>query len=818
MKKIWHYVFFILFITVSSVGGTQSHIILEMSDSKNTLDLKKINYDQVIQESSTLQKIEAQEGFEAHIVALQDRYLLKVGPFVSGDALALVYLHVRNDFPRAFIEEKKEELASSAPEIQYIDRKVIVEKEDETLWTALFGLAIIGILALFLSSDQLKNLKLKHAKIQKRQSEIEQKQSLLLEKMGEKIQTVALKNVNSEKKILETSLEEIDKEEIIEHIDEMKRHDEKLLRATYEMIDFLKIKSGNIVIKQEAFQLSNMLHKLTNSVSDALKSKEHTLKYHIHNDVTRYLVGDTDRIFQVLHNLLTDILSHQVQDEIILNIEVEDDEYLVFTLVNKNQYLTQTQIDKLFIPASWEEIQDKNKEFGFFVLNELISNMEGKFHIDSTKKHGTTYTFSLPYIQDVESKSHKGELQKLLLAKKAMVVDNTQEDAEILTGILESFNIDVAFKTSESLATHKPKLEGIDFLVIKAEDISKKVFNFFRSIDKALDIDIIVIHSIYEVDNSVEITSHISDAELFSPLIIGDVEEVLKQLCIKKDKKKKEEIREELSHFRIKDVAKVSRVDFQKFRAKKILLVEDNLVSQQVMGTILAASNLEIFREENGVQALRFLDERDDIDMIFLDIDMPVMDGFEAAKKIRQHPVYKDVPIVAVTGLGFNYEMEQMILAGINACIIKPFKVGQLYIALESYLEFNGEYKKVYRKAKKEKFHEAKGILDVTKGVSYVRSESFYREIVTQVGLALKNSEKHIKELIENQEIDKLRTFCIDALGLSSTIGANSFVVLLNNMLYEMNDVPNPTMKTYIKPYRDEWVKLDHEIKRYLKS
>ena len=817
MRSVGHYLVLLIFLSVVTVAKIpQNFIVLSSDKSKDTLAMDVGKYHKVMSESKVLQKVEEKEKFKTHIVTIADEFFLKIGPFKSGDALALVYLGMRTTFPKSFILEDISHEKSVPPQIQYIEKEVKVEKEDQTLWTALFGLAVIGILSLFLSSDQLKNLNKQHENIQERQTEIEKKQSLLLEKMGEKIQTVALKNVNSEKKLLETSLENIDAKEIKTHIGKMKKYDEDLLRTTYEMIDFLKIKSGNIVIKQEAFQLSNMLHKLTNAVVPALKSKNHTLHYNIHNNVTRYLVGDTGRIFQVLHNLLSDILEYKEKCEVVLSIEIKEEEHLLFSIVNKNQSLTDEEIDRLFIPTSWEEVQDTNKEFGFFVLKELISNMDGEFLIESNKKKGTLYELSLPYIQDVDNKSRKAELKKLLLSKKALVVDSDSQHAEILINILNSFDIDVMFKTSNSLAIQKPNLEGIDFLIIKAEDISQKVFNFFKDIDTKHDIDIIVINSIYEVNNSIEITSYIADVELFSPLIIGDVEEALKQLCIKKEKKKKDIIREELSNFRILDVAKVSRTDFQKFTAKKVLIVEDNLVSQQVMSSILSASELEVYKVENGIQALHFLEQHDHIDLIFMDMNMPVMDGFEATKKIRKHYKHKDVPIVAVTGLGFNYEMEQMVLAGVNACITKPFKVGQLYLALQKFLQQDG-LNDVYVEVKPRIYTEKKDILDVTKGIQYVRSYTFYKEIISQVLLALRNSDKLVKEMIQNDKLDELRVFCIDAVGLSATIGATSFVDVLNHMLLAMKSDEDALMGEFIFKYEKQWLLLEEEMKRYLK-
>jgi len=795
------------------VPGT--FIVLDSNKSEQILKVELGQFHKLMSDNKALHLLEKNEGFKVQIVTLNDTYVLKVGPFKGGDALTLVYLEMHSLFPSAFILEDVSYEKIQNPQVKYVEKKVLGEKEDQTLWIALFGLAVIGILSLFLSSDQLKNLRRQHSKIQKRQEDIERKQSLLLEKMGEKIQTVALKNVNNEKKLLAHSLENIDKEEIKEKISNMKKYDEDLLRTTYEMIDFLKIKSGNIVIKEEAFQLSNMLHKLTNVVAPILKENNHMLQYDINYDVTRYLVGDTGRIFQVLHNLLAHILEHKKPSEVTLNIGLREEEYLVFSMINKNQFLTEDEIDNLFIPGSWEEMQNTHKEFGFFVLKELIANMEGQFLVESYKKQGTRYEFTVPYIQDVDNKSRKVELKQMLVSKKAMVVDKNVKHAEILIGILNSFGIEVEFKTSKSLAIQKPHLNKIDFLIIKAEDISQKVFNFFKDIDLKYTIDIIVINSMFEVSNSIEITSYIADIELFTPLIIGDVEEALTQLCIKKEKKKKDIIREELSHFRILDIAKVNRADFQKFRSKKILIVEDNLVSQQVMNSILNASSLEVYKVENGIQALHFLEDHAHIDLIFMDMNMPVMDGFEATKKIRQHYKHKDVPIVAVTGLGFNYEMEQMILAGVNACITKPFKVGQLYIALQKFLH-QEKLSEMSVEIKTREYDEKPDILSVTKGIAYVRNNALYKEITSEVLLALENSDTLVQEMIEKNQWGALRAFCIDAVGLSATIGATRFVEVLNQMLLTLKEEEEVLMTEFSFRYEEKWIELEKEMKRYL--
>lgn len=815
MGKVWYFfICFFVLLTMSRAAVSQSYIVLATGKTKEGLAHEISKYEQEVNQNSVLQTINKTKPFQSLVSPNQGSHVLKVGPFEDADTLALAFLEFRLSFPHTFILEDITHEKMKAPEIRYIDKSIVMEKEDQSVWLALFGLGIIGILSLFLSSDQIKNLREKHKHIQSKQEEIEKKQSLLLEKMGEKIQTVALKNVDNETKLLETPLENIDTREIKNHIENLKRYDEDLLRTTYEMIDFLKIKSGNIVIKQDAFQLSNMLHKLTNAVAPSLKSKEHTLYYDIKGNVSRYLIGDTVRIFQILHNLLSDVLEHKEASEVILGIEIREEEDLVFTIVNTKLYLTPEEIDRLFIPNSWEEVQSKHKEFGFFVIKELIANMDGKFFIESHKKKGTRYELALPYIRDVDNKSHKKELIKVLSSKKAMVIDTDIQKAKILTEILNAFDIEVLFKSSKNLETHRPNLDDLDFLIIKSEDVSKKVFQFLKNIDQKQDIDIIVINNIFETDDNMDNITYISDAVLYSPLIVGDVEEVLKQLCIKKVRRKKDTRREGLKDFKILDVAKVSMSDFQKFTDKTILVVEDNFVSQQVMISILSASHLTVLKAENGKEALDILEENMQIDLIFMDMNMPIMDGFEATKKIRKNNKYKKVPIVAVTGLGFTYEVEQMILAGVDACIIKPNKLGQLYSALERFLspkQFTDTNKTIQKQIE----NENKRVLDISKGMSYVRSETFYNEIVAQILLALKNSEHLVRDMIQKDQLDELRSFCVDALGLSATIGATGYVVLLKDMLMEMKK-EEIFISQYIPQYKESWLELEKELKHYL--
>ena len=801
------------FLIINSFLCANEQFIMVMSNQNK----------QVVQEAENKIQKRVQEIVDkTNIVKLRDTYILKVGPFAHPQNLTLNFVKMREIFPESFIVD---EFKKSIPIIKKVKQIVYVEKEDETLWRALFGLALIGVIALFLSSDQLKNLKQRHVQIQKRQDEIETRQTLFIEKMGEQIQEVALKNVKEEKILLGTDLVKINQDTFKARIEALKKCDEDLLRTTYEMIDFLKIKSGNVVIKEEIFQLSGMLHKLTNALSPILQNKKHTLSYYIQPNITRYLVGDTGRILQVLRNLLSEVLAEEEGHDVILSIQIKDEENLIFSIINESQFLTKQGIEDMFFPCSWEELQERNKEFSFFVLKELISNMHGELFIESHKRQGTKYEMTLPYIKDIDNRDGKKKLQKVLATKKALIIDDNRDKAKNLIMILESFGIEIIFNTSDHLAKFRPDVSGVDFVVIREEDISKKVFDYFKAVNQNNSLDIVVIHNIFETDKVFDRAIHLASAELSQPLIIGDVQEILSELCIKKDKKKKRTITEELHHFRILDNTDVVRADFKVFKNKHVLLVEDNEVSQHFLSIILSASDLTIHQVSNGLEALLFLSEFPNVDLVLLDIDMPIMDGYEVASKIRADEKIKDIPIIAVTGLGFSSELEKMILSGIDHCIIKPFKIGQIYTALQGV--FNEGEVPLHQIKREEK----KDIVDTDKGLSYVGNILFYKEFIEQVLLTLRDSDSLISTMIKKNEIGKLRAFCVDAVGLSGTIGAVRFVSLLNEMLVmikikeerDSQDIllleeDEIILEQFIASYQREWLSLEDELKAYLQD
>ena len=762
-------------------------------------------------------------SWKTSVVKTENGYLLETAPFEDPKALTVAYLKLREKFPQAFIVMQAKEKTAEEGQVKtiktpvYIEKTVYIEKEDQTLWIALFGLGIIGIFALFLSSDQIRQMRKKYIQMQKRQDEIEEKQSYLVEKMGEQIQEVTIKSIQEEEKLLDINLHTVDPNEIKTHIENLKEHDEDLLQTTYEMIDFLKIKSGNIVIKEEPFQLSNMLHMLTNTVSSLLRIETRRLQYDIAPNVPRYIVGDGVRIHQVLCNLVAHTLESALDAKVKLNIEIVEGRTLVFDINNPTQLMDKEEIDRLFIPSSWEELQDSGTKYSFFVTNELVSRMGGSLVISSREKEGTRYQLRLPYIEDSKKQSKREALQKALKGKKILLIDHSVEEAKVLKNILEMLEAEVEFVASELFHQMKPDLHETEIVFLRPNDINPLNLHFFKTLHENKRIKIILVHNIFVEADLHFIVSEVADAELYKPVITGDVEEVLTQLYLKKKEKTPELIHDEekLKRFRIESKEDISRNVFREFSGKRIMVVEDNEVNQKVLTSILESADIKVYKAENGRQALNMLNRGTIVDLILMDMSMPVMDGFEATKKIKDEPLFRKIPVLAVTGLGFHHELERMQFVGVDACIIKPFKLGDLYEGLKRYLEVQTPLR-VSSDTTMHYYEPPKQILDVKRGVRNVHNGTFYREILQDVKETLEHSDKYFADLIYKGKIDELQAFCRDSLSLVDTVGAYQVAKIFKEILVFISIGERKSLIEYVPIYERAWRLLEKEIALYL--
>jgi CheY-like chemotaxis protein len=265
----------------------------------------------------------------------------------------------------------------------------------------------------------------------------------------------------------------------------------------------------------------------------------------------------------------------------------------------------------------------------------------------------------------------------------------------------------------------------------------------------------------------------------------------------------------------LKDTQGITRENFKQFSHLHLLIVEDNSMNQKILKGVFAPSGMSISIANNGLEALEEVKKNSELDLIFMDTNMPVMDGYEATKQIRKFRSEKMLPIIAIESIGFTRNTHE--IDGINAFLHKPFKIGQLYTALMAYTsQKQSTVKHVMHKLSKYEHNNV--VLDIQKGISHANTAIFYKEVLSETSMTLKHSDNVIESHIMKAEYKELKSFMLDTIRLSEIIGATGLRKILIEMMQTFDYKQKNKLQDYISLYKKELTLLKSEISEYLKT
>ena len=295
----------------------------------------------------------------------------------------------------------------------------LLKEEEYSLWVSLFALAIVSMISLFLSSEQLKELDKKHKIILEKEKELEKKQQFILEFMGGKIET-STKGIIKHRKILEKNVfETMDSSSLKEEIKKFQESESLLLDATHELIDFLKIKSGTLEIKNEPYKLSNVFNEMYSNLHNVFKKKSTELIYDIDLNISPVLLGDSRRLEQILTTLLNDAISRSHIGSIILKAEILENQKILINIHNPNKVMLDDEVKALLENYSLKEEYKSQEKLYIYIVYEMIKQMQGNLTVTSSEKNGTNYRIELPYeavdVEKITEKLNYSDIRVLLV-------------------------------------------------------------------------------------------------------------------------------------------------------------------------------------------------------------------------------------------------------------------------------------------------------------------------------------------------------------------------------------------------------------------
>ena len=255
---------------------------------------------------------------------------------------------------------------------------------------------------------------------------------------------------------------------------------------------------------------------------------------------------------------------------------------------------------------------------------------------------------------------------------------------------------------------------------------------------------------------------------------------------------------------------KIVKDDFKMFEGARVLVAEDNLINQKVIGGLLADTGVEIVLADDGQIALDILQQDSNFDIILMDAHMPRVDGFEATRLIRQNPDYDHILVVALSGDTASDDIKKMQDAGMEEQLEKPLRMDALYDIFYAYIDNSKESDEEYIEVLVTKELDGNKGLEICGG-----DEEFYNEILDEFIQTYTNSSNNLAKLLQAKQFKEADKLLLDIVGITANIGADN----LNNLAQKLKvSIQNPQDRKYLnilKDYHQHLVQLLKDIKKY---
>lgn len=466
----------------------------------------------------------------------------------------------------------------------------------------------------------------------------------------------------------------IDNTELVEsYLSKIAQSSDHLLSLINDVLDMSRIESGKMNLNECPEKISDIIHTLKSIVQVDIKSKN--IEFQINTDDVRdeAIMCDKLRVNQVLLNVLSNAVKYtQNGGKISLGIKERDsmkEGYALYEFVIKDNGMGMSKefLSKIFEPftrvknSTVSGIQGTG--LGMAITKNIVDMMNGRIQIDSEEGEGTTvkveFTFKLA--NSVSNPNH----YDMVRGRRALVIDDDMASCIGISKMLDGVGFEaqwcVSGKEAVFRAEESIKLkEHIDLFIIDWQMPDLNGIETARRIRKVVGSDAkLVILSAYDCTELEDEGKDIGIASYISkPLFPSDVYALLDKCYVQSTKKKKVEEKA------------------LQFEGKRVLLVEDNEMNLEIGTDILQNKGFIVSQAQNGKIAVEMVKNsaRGDFDLILMDIQMPIMDGYEATKAIRalDDEYLSKIPIIAMTANAYEEDRQAAMEAGMNEHISKP--------------------------------------------------------------------------------------------------------------------------------------------------
>jgi len=479
-----------------------------------------------------------------------------------------------------------------------------------------------------------------------------------------------------------------------DYLETVKMSADSLLTVINDVLDFSKIEAGKVDLEKIDFHPRDCVEGCLKTLAVRADEKGLELLCELAPDMPEIVTGDSGRLRQVLINLVGNAIKFTQKGEVVLRVQVEsktNSGYLLrFIVVDTGIGIAKEKLELIFDPFSQADTSTTRKYggtgLGLTISNRLVAMMGGKFSVESEIGKGSQFHFTIP-LGFPDKKPAESSLiahPESLAGIRVLVVDDNRTNLRILEGMLNHWRMraNCVLGGEDALRQLAEAQRAGDPFTLILTDSHMPAMDGFTLIEKIRQLPGASAAAIMMLTSA----GHRGDAErckelgvaayLLKPIRQSDLNQAIARVL---GARQHQEAIPLFTRFSLEDRA-------ERPHSLRILLAEDNSVNQRLARSLLEKRGHSVVVAANGREALDAL-EKQSFDLVFMDVQMPVMDGFEATAAIRKQERSGEsrLPIVALTAHAMKGDREKCLAGGMDGYLTKPIRPQELDEILHGY-------------------------------------------------------------------------------------------------------------------------------------
>jgi len=545
-----------------------------------------------------------------------------------------------------------------------------------------------------------------------------------------------------------------------EYIDIIEKSSDNLLNIINNILDLSKLESNKVELEHVIFDAVQEFDNTIDTFAVIASEKNIELNYYLDPTISRKLKGDPTKLKEILTNLLNNAIKFtdsggEIDIEIKKSISAQANNkvWIEFSVTDTGIGMSKKQLERIFQPFMQGDSSINRKYggtgLGLTITKQYIELLGGELKVESKEGVGSKFSFSIPIEElDTAKVDYKDKFNKLNIS-----IYKPQNENKLFNYLLNYFdyfgvNYNIFSNKDEILRLINNHTNDKNYsILIDVDHANADILNQLDQINK----EILVLISSLNKKDIVDRLNMPKERTLLKPIGFEKFINLLKHLT------KFEEVKD---------------VDTPTIHTKyngKALVVEDNIINQKLIVNILKSFGLDIDVADNGEIAVEKR-KVNDYDIIFMDIQMPVMDGIEATKQIKEYEESNSlphIPIIALTANALKGDRERLLKEGLDEYISKPIEMAELLYILHKFLsskstitfnETNSKSKEQEKAADKivKQEKEQKKEKQILIAKSFPLSAKILSTLVDSIGekYNIESDISKIKKLLEDDNID----------------------------------------------------------------